>query len=139
MSEEVQTNVMPDRIVKKELQVQRLIVIPEVNIALETIRIQGKGFHTQVQIETSIKLAREEYKIITQTDQEQIILNHKKAVVITNDQHLRDRHLLPDLIPGPPDLPAGQVVGPEVLQEALFQDHPDHPERDNYLNSNTIL
>ena len=68
-----------------------------------------------------------------------IILNHKKAVVITNDQHLRDRHLLPDLIPGPPDLPAGQVVGPEVLQEALFQDHPDHPELDNDLNSNTIL
>ena len=93
-----------------------------------------------MQIEASIKPAQEEHKIITQTDQEQIILNHKKAVVITNDQHLRDRHLLPDLlIPGPPDLPAGQVAGPEALQEALFQDRPDHPELDNYLNSNTIL
>jgi len=54
-------------------------------------------------------------------------------VVITNDPQVHGRHLrLQDLIP---DLRVCQVA-PEVLREDLFQDHPDHPEPANRVNSN---
>ena len=93
----------------------------------------------QVQIELSIKPLQQDQVVIIQIDREQIIINSKKVVVpITSDPQVQDRHLrgLQDhLIRG---LPVRQVA-PEALQGDLLQDHQDHPELVNLVNSKKKL
>jgi hypothetical protein len=105
------------------------------------MRGQNSGFLIQTRIEQGIILVQKG-KTIPPIDQEQVLL--KIVPAITSDLQIRDRRplrLRDHIPPRHPDLQAAcqadqEEVPQEVLQEVQFQ---DHPELDNYVNSNLIL